>query len=87
MLTIFGAAAELEREYIRQRQSEGIAIAQAEGRFNGRPKKAEVAFESVYINWKAGRISAAAASRQCEIARSTFYRKVKDYERERGDFW
>lgn len=28
MLTIFGAVAQLEREYIRQRQSEGIAIAQ-----------------------------------------------------------
>lgn len=31
MLTIFGAVAELEREYILQRQQEGIAIAKAQG--------------------------------------------------------
>lgn len=31
MLTVFGAVAELEREYILQRQREGIAIAKAQG--------------------------------------------------------
>ena len=31
MLTVFGAVATLEREYILSRQSEGIAIAKAEG--------------------------------------------------------
>ena len=31
MLTIFGAVAELEREYIRQRQREGIEIAKEKG--------------------------------------------------------
>ena len=36
MLTIFGAVAELEREYILQRQQEGIAIAKAQGVYKGR---------------------------------------------------
>lgn len=36
MLTIFGAVAELEREYILQRQQEGIAIAKAQGIYKGR---------------------------------------------------
>ena len=36
MLTIFGAVAELEREYILQRQREGIAIAKEQGRYMGR---------------------------------------------------
>ena len=36
MLTIFGAVAELEREYILQRQREGIAIAKSEGKYKGR---------------------------------------------------
>ena len=36
MLTIFGAVAELEREYILQRQKEGIAIAKANGVYKGR---------------------------------------------------
>jgi len=80
MLTVFGAVAELERDYIRQRQSEGIAIAKAEGRFNGRPKKEAEGFEDIYLDWKAEKITAAAASRLCGMARSTFYRKVKEYE-------
>ena len=35
MLTVFGAVAELEREYILQRQREGIAIAKASGVYKG----------------------------------------------------
>ena len=33
MLTVFGAVAELEREYILQRQREGISIAKAQGKY------------------------------------------------------
>ena len=36
MLTIFGAVAELEREYILQRQREGIEIAKQQGKYKGR---------------------------------------------------
>lgn len=36
MLTVFGAMAELDRETILQRQKEGIAIAKAEGKYQGR---------------------------------------------------
>ena len=36
MLTVFGAVAELEREYTLQRQREGIAIAKANGIYKGR---------------------------------------------------
>ncbi len=35
MLTVFGAVAELEREYILQRQREGIAVAKAAGVYKG----------------------------------------------------
>ena len=48
MLTVFAALAEFERENILERQAEGIAVAKAEGRMNGRPKKAVDTFESVY---------------------------------------
>lgn len=80
MLTIFGAVAELEREYIRERQKEGIEIAKAEGRFNGRPKKELATFEEVYNDWKTDKITAAGASRLLNVARSTFYRRVKEFE-------
>ena len=36
MLSVMGAFAEFEREIIRERQKEGIAIAQAKGKFKGR---------------------------------------------------
>lgn len=80
MLTIFGAVAELEREYIRERQREGINIAMVEGRFNGRPKKVLDSFEEVYSDWKNKKITASGASRLLKIARSTFYRRVIEYE-------
>lgn len=80
MLTIFGAVAELERDYIRQRQREGIDIAMEQGRFNGRPKKNIEQFDEIYADWEAKKISVAKASRQLNISRSTFYRKAKELE-------
>lgn len=82
MLTIFGAMAEMEREYILERQREGIEIAKAEGRMKGRPKKQIDTFESVYNDVKTGKVSATKAAKQLGISRSTWYRKVKDYEDE-----
>lgn len=80
MLTIFGAVAELEREYIRQRQREGIEIAKEKGKYNGRPQKQLDNFEEIYAEWKSGKITATYASKQLEISRSTFYRKAEQYE-------
>lgn len=82
MLTIFAALAEFERETILERQAEGIAIAKAEGRMKGRPAKAVETFEGVYQDCKAGKISASEGARRLGIARSTWYRKVEQYENE-----
>lgn len=86
MLTIFGAVAELEREYIKQHQREGIEIAKQEGKYKGRPAKKLDEFESVYQQWKSKKITAVYASIQLGISRSTFYRKVTEYEDEIIDF-
>lgn len=83
MLTVFGAVAELEREYIRQRQREGIDIAKAEGKYKGRPQIRLDDFESVYLKWKSNTITAVKASKLLKISRSSFYRKVKEYEAEK----
>ena len=80
MLAVFGALAELERDNILERQAEGIAIAKAEGRMTGRPKKAVDTFEGVYLNVKEGKLSASAGAKQLGISRSTWYRKVREYE-------
>ena len=80
VLKLFGALAELERENILERQAEGIAIAKAEGRMTGRPKKAVDTFVSAYNDVKSGKLSAAKAARQIGVSRSTWYRKVREYE-------
>lgn len=86
MLTVFAALAQLERETTLERQAEGIAIAKAEGRMKGRPKKAEETFEDVYLQVKAGKKSASQGARELGISRSTWYRKAKEYESEYVDF-
>ena len=77
MLTVFGAVAELEREYILQRQREGIAIAREQGRYKGRTPMASPEFEQVVRNWRSGRITAVEAMRTLHMSKTTFYRRIK----------
>ena len=79
MLTVFGAVAELEREYILQRQREGIAIAKAQGKYTGRKPIERSNLDAVEKLWRAGTISAAEAMRRLDMSRSTFYRKVRQH--------
>ncbi|BAL00662.1 putative site-specific recombinase [Oscillibacter valericigenes Sjm18-20] len=77
MLTVFGAVAELEREYILQRQREGIEIAKCQGKYTGRKPVTHPDFSRVTQEWRSGQITAAAAMRTLSMKPSTFYRKVK----------
>lgn len=78
MLTIFGAVAELEREYILQRQKEGIAIAKANGVYKGRKPIQRPDFVAIVMVWRKGEITAVEAMRRLKMTSSTFYRKVKE---------
>ena len=78
MLTVFGAVAELEREYILQRQREGIAAAKGMGRYTGRKAKEYADFDKVVSKWRSGKITATQAMRELGMSRSTFYRRVKE---------
>ena len=78
MLTIFGAVAELEREYILQRQSEGIAIAKEQGVYKGRQPIVRPEFEQIVKLWRNGKLTAVEAQRRLDMKPSTFYRKVKE---------
>lgn len=77
MLTIFGAVAELEREYILQRQREGIAIAKRQGKYTGRKPISHSDFDRVVQFWQDGSITAVEAMRRLDMKPSTFYRKVR----------
>lgn len=82
MLTVFGAIAQLEREYILDRQREGIEIARQKGKYKGRKPLAidEDRFTEVYGRWKSGRIKGVEAMRELGLKPSTFYRRVRGYE-------
>jgi DNA invertase Pin-like site-specific DNA recombinase len=78
MLTVFGAVAELEREYILQRQREGIAIAKQQGKYKGRKRLVAPDFDRVVSKWMAGEITAIKAMETLKMSRGTFYRRVKE---------
>lgn len=77
MLTVFGAVAELEREYILQRQKEGIAVAKEKGIYQGRKSIERTNFNQVVGLWEAGQITAVEAMNRLNLKSSTFYRKVR----------
>ncbi len=81
MLTVFGAVAELEREYILQRQREGIEIAKAKGLYKGRKPIERPNFAEVVSIWRSGEITAVEAMRRLDMKPSTFYRKVKEKQK------
>lgn len=82
MLTIFGAVSELERDYIRHRQREGIEIARKEGKYKGRRKTKIKNFNEVYDKWSKGEITATKATEILGVSRSTFYRRIREYRNE-----
>lgn len=81
ILQILSWLAEEERKNIKKRQREGIDVAIAKGVKFGRPKvEINSKFEEMYTNWKSGKITAVKAMSELGMSKSTFYRRVKDYE-------
>lgn len=81
MLTIFGAVAQLERDYIKDRQMEGIAIAKEEGKFKGRkPIEYPKQWDKYYKMMKEGTIKGIDVMRILDLKKTTFYKLVKQYE-------
>jgi DNA invertase Pin-like site-specific DNA recombinase len=81
MLTVFGAMAQLEREYILDRQKQGIEIAKSKGLYKGRKKIVNDKFQSIYKDWKDKKITAVKAMELLGMKRNTFYRRVKEHEK------
>ena len=86
MLTVFAALSQLEREQLKQRQREGIEIAQAQGQYMGR-KPIEIdwtKFGQLYGEWKSKSITGCDFMRRMGLSANTFYRRVREYESEHG---
>ena len=78
MLTVFGAIA--ERESIRDRQREGIAVAKERGAYKGRQsmKIDNARFERMVKEWRNGERTAVSIQRAFSISAQTFYRWIKE---------
>ena len=81
VLQILSYNAENERNNIKKRQAEGIAIAKAQNKHLGRPK-AEIteAFMTEYSKWKNGEQTATQAMANANMKRNTFYKLAKQVE-------
>ena len=79
VLQLLSYVAQTEREFIRQRQAEGIAAAKAQGvQFGRRPMVRPASFAVQKDKWKNNQISARAAAKQLGITHSTFLRWVNE---------
>ena len=85
VLQLLSYVAQTERDFIRQRQAEGIAAAKERGiRFGRTPLPMPEQFEALAIDWWHGRVSATQAGRELGISRTTFKRRVEEWGKVRG---
>ena len=73
VLQLLSYVAQTEREFIRQRQAEGIAVAKLQGvRFGRKPREKPPEYGSLKELWVRGEISAREAARRLGITHRTF---------------
>ena len=79
VLQLLSYVAQTEREFIRQRQAEGIAAAKERGvRFGRRPMDRPPEYEAVKAVWQQGNISAREAAGQLHVAHKTFLKWIRE---------
>lgn len=88
VLQLLSYVAQKERENIRSRQAEGIAIAKAQGKYKGKPpmKIDKELFEKLYGEVKRKERTATYAMGKLGVKRNTWYVLVNEYETRTGRF-
>jgi len=82
VLQLLSYVAQTEREFIRQRQAEGIAAAKARGvRFGRTAMEPPPEYDSFYKKWADGELSARAAARSMNISHQTFLKWTREVGR------
>lgn len=80
VLQILSFVAQNEREIIRKRQAQGIAVAKAKGIKFGRP---EIIlpdnFEELIRQWEKKKLPLSEVLKICNMSEATFYRKLREY--------
>ena len=86
VLQLLSYVAQTEREFLRQRQAEGIAAAKERGvRFGPARIPMPEGFDELAEDWKNGYISATEAGRQLGISRKTFPRRATEWRQEAAE--
>lgn len=80
VLQILSFVAQNERENIRKRQAQGIAVAKAKGIKFGRPEIAlPENFGELVHEWEKKRLLLSEVLEVCKMSEATFYRKLREY--------
>lgn len=80
VLQLLSYVAEIEREFLRQRQAEGIATAKKRGVKFGRPaKKIPENFDDVLQDWRQKKISAREAGHRLNVDYKTFLKWTRQH--------
>lgn len=81
VLQLLSYVAQTEREFIKQRQAEGIAIAKENGvQFGRRPKEQPPGYEDVRLKWEQGLLSARGAGKALGVSHQTFLKWARSPE-------
>lgn len=88
VLQLLSYVAQKEREHIKARQAEGIALAKARGDLMGRPQKEvdKAAFGAAYEDVKSGKMMIKAAMKQFGVTYNTWHKLCEEYETKSGRF-
>ena len=82
VLQVMAYFAQTERESIRQRQAEGIAIAKKNRAYKGRQPihYDEYLFQQLHKSWKEGDITQQYMCKKIGVSRTTLYRILKQHK-------
>ena len=81
VLQVLSFVAQSERESIKKRQAEGIAVAKAKGVIMGRPiKTAPDNFGTLIKQWEKKEKPLHAILKECKMSKATFYRRIYEYK-------
>lgn len=80
VLQILSYVSQKERENIKRRQAEGIAIAKAQGKYKGRAKKEidKPLFKEAKHRWQSGEITKKQFAEIVGVSRSTLYKLLEE---------
>lgn len=86
VLQILSFVAQNERENIKKRQAEGIAIAKVKGVRFGRPvNDVPDEFAKIINDWQEKRLPFLEVLKLCNMSKSTFYRRLREYKSLQND--